>query len=121
MPNIEELRALLAKAMTQAPLPWKWEKSDNEPGCFDALRAADDRNVLPTTVGYGNIHALYEDAALLVAAVNALPALLDVAEAAQRAAAGHVVGIPYTGVAVPCRCEMCNALAKLMVPNVHDT
>lgn len=65
----------LANAAT--PGEWTWERADEEPDCMHALRGGDESNVLPTTVGYGNIHVDGPDAAFIAAARTALPELLD--------------------------------------------
>lgn len=99
--RLSELRALLAKAT-----PRPWEPNTEIRGWAQVLSAS------------GRIcgevyHA--SDAALIAAAVNALPALLDVAEAAK-----------FLADEDPCNCAdhaaLRRALAKLsdvMVPNVH--
>jgi hypothetical protein len=74
--GITELLAEIdALDATATPAPWKWEAAENERDAYAALRGADDRNVLPTTVGLGNIMPRPTDDALIVALRNAWPRL----------------------------------------------
>jgi len=100
--TIAELRALLAKADN---LPWA---DDDAPmiksvGLVDPERPSRGREMIAQAFG--------QNAALIVAAVNALPALLDVVDSLSGHADSCPVGIPNGG------CSTCDALAKLMIPN----
>lgn len=74
--RLAELRELLDKA-DQSPRPWSHEY-DPQPGCHDDERIA-DANDAGVARGYCS-----GDAALIVAAINALPWLLDAAEQAEK-------------------------------------
>ena len=80
-PDVAELRQLLAGA---SPLPWQWE-----PPSGDTWPQGDESLVTtsgaPVLYGWGydasGIDATAGDRALIAAAVNALPGLLDAADA----------------------------------------
>lgn len=75
---LAELRSLLAAA---TPGPWRWYWSQNR-----AFVESDTRTVVEVFDADPEVHGGIEheaDAALIVAAVNALPALIAVAEAAE--------------------------------------
>ena len=73
MPKISELRARLANARS---LPWRPVRDGDE---FYSLFDEDDEYVLM----HSDVHDAKENSELLAAAVNSLPALLEVAEAAE--------------------------------------
>ena len=85
MSEIERLRALLVLA---APRPWEWLDSGGDPDEQDELQGSDGemiasgfRDDLGCFLPDGD--EAMTDGRLCAAAVNALPALLDVAEAAR--------------------------------------
>jgi len=95
MPKISELRALLAKA---TPAPWHHAKDGDD---FYALFTDDDEYAF----GCRDEGDEEDNAELAAAAVNALPALLDVAEAAEEHSCNGW------------NCSICAALAKMTIPN----
>jgi hypothetical protein len=74
---IERLRALLAEA---TPGPWAWTETG---GPFALVMGPDGDELVHVRMNLGLGSNPDRDAALIAAAVNALPALLDVAEAAR--------------------------------------
>jgi hypothetical protein len=80
MSDIERLRALLGAR--HGPLPWEWLDSGGEPE-GDELQGADGEMVANNFRDDIGGPDPMVDGKLAAAAVNALPALLDVAEAAR--------------------------------------
>lgn len=104
MTRIAELRALLGRAPSG---PWKAKAGHNE--------AADQWDVVDPNEAIVCEWSTRDEATLIAAAVNSLPALLDVAEAARRMNHIHEdreVG----GKIVEVACDLCDALAKLESP-----
>lgn len=103
MTKLEQLRALL-KAAT--PGPWRYSKPYVRYG---------QRHIICEVRGQGTVADYDKNALLIAAAVNALPHLLDVAEAAQRAV--HADYRCDIGDAENCdHCVVQQALAKLEAP-----
>ncbi len=105
--NVTELRTLLDTATASKPLPWRWEqpfkswmrpKRDyvedaHHPRSEGGIKDAGDDEVLhlgDDAQYYNSCGASWISGSALVAAVNALPALLAVAEAAEALAPGYL-------------------------------
>lgn len=118
--DVQQLRDLLDKA---TPRPWTHLHVDDQgDGTYDSVRAGDgieicyDERCVLADEGFANI-------ALIVAAVNSLPALLahldaleEVAEAADLIHA-HGSGAP---IRQPESCPLCAALARLQEEERND-
>lgn len=129
MTALETLRALLA---TATPGPWRWWTS-NSHDRLSSDTTGKDGDVLHGVVyrdGVTGIEASEKDKTLIVAAVNALPALLDVATQLGHTRAMIVALMkekqiePHTMEVIGAKMlgDIDAALAKLsdgMVPNVH--
>jgi hypothetical protein len=99
MTPIERLRELMAKA---TPGPWKWDQ-----GAYrDATKwlINDSDYVILSCIserGGDSVYPSNEDGELIVSAINHLPALLAVVEAAQAVMDEHPAGYYYHGHRVP--------------------
>lgn len=102
--TIERLRARLAEA---TPGPWRWVHDSGSTMLWNAEPVGGPGHVLTPYVcascaehGTPCLGPIPADAALIAAAVNALPALLDVAEAAAKSVEwGDVGGLLLDDVA----------------------
>jgi hypothetical protein len=110
MPDVSRLRELLAEGV---PLPWEASPQDSTD---DGYNATIFGNVPEDEQDVADMMIREQDAALIVAAVNALPKLLDVVDAAKGLWQVHLADCDVR----PCNCGVAalrSALASLEDPS----